>query len=305
MQFLRTALSSDACVDVLLLAHHYHCPQLQTEAVSAQPSTWQATATQAVCAHCTAASMSACLHLRLFCQTLHCTNAACIVQIHGLQRVCLSRSGHCLCVAAAQVEYLATRLSSLLLMPDSRQALLRLPEPLLRQLLSSEAVDVEQVCSADQQAHALCFTCRHLGVVWSHTVLATLYLLMCPQQQCIQEVAGHQRSLPLTRSFFWPACPPTYLPAGERAAVLCFRLAVPVSLRAPAPPAAPATPVEAVSPFRGAALTAAAAGLQWHTGHLPSTAAAQGGSGMSACATAPAAVPVAADAGTECTAAGL
>jgi hypothetical protein len=44
-----------------------------------------------------------------------------------------------------QVEYLATRLSSLLLLPDSREALLRLPEPLLRQLLGSEAGDVDQV----------------------------------------------------------------------------------------------------------------------------------------------------------------
>lgn len=48
----------------------------------------------------------------------------------------------CLC---CQVEYLAKRLSTLLVMPDSRQALMRLPEPLLRQLLASEAVDVEQV----------------------------------------------------------------------------------------------------------------------------------------------------------------
>jgi hypothetical protein len=30
-------------------------------------------------------------------------------------------------------------------MPESRQGLLRLPEPLLRQLLCSEALDVEQV----------------------------------------------------------------------------------------------------------------------------------------------------------------
>lgn len=48
-------------------------------------------------------------------------------------------------VQSHQVSYLATRLSSLLVMPDTRQALLRLPEPLLHQLLSSEAVDVEQV----------------------------------------------------------------------------------------------------------------------------------------------------------------
>jgi hypothetical protein len=34
VQFLRSALASDACVDVLLLAHHYHCSQLQAEAVS-------------------------------------------------------------------------------------------------------------------------------------------------------------------------------------------------------------------------------------------------------------------------------
>jgi hypothetical protein len=34
MQFLRSALSSEACVDVLLLAHHYQCAQLQAEAVS-------------------------------------------------------------------------------------------------------------------------------------------------------------------------------------------------------------------------------------------------------------------------------
>lgn len=44
-----------------------------------------------------------------------------------------------------QVDYLAKRLSSLLVLPDSRQALMRLPEPLLRQLLTCEAVDVEQV----------------------------------------------------------------------------------------------------------------------------------------------------------------
>lgn len=37
-QFLRAALSSDACVDVLLLAHHYQCNQLQAEAVSAAVS---------------------------------------------------------------------------------------------------------------------------------------------------------------------------------------------------------------------------------------------------------------------------
>lgn len=36
-QFLRSALSSDACVDVLLLAHHYHCSQLQAEAVRTLP----------------------------------------------------------------------------------------------------------------------------------------------------------------------------------------------------------------------------------------------------------------------------
>lgn len=44
-----------------------------------------------------------------------------------------------------QVDYLAKRLSTLLVLPDSRQALMRLPEPLLRQLLACEAVDVEQV----------------------------------------------------------------------------------------------------------------------------------------------------------------
>lgn len=34
VQFLRSALSSETCVDVLLLAHHYQCTQLQAEAVS-------------------------------------------------------------------------------------------------------------------------------------------------------------------------------------------------------------------------------------------------------------------------------
>lgn len=102
----------------------------------------------------------ACLFPRLSCQSLHCADAQPTVGVS------LTTCGHCPCVAAAvQVEYLATRLSSLLVMPDSRQALLRLPEPLLRQLLSSEAVDVEQVCVGDQQVHALCWThCRQLSV---------------------------------------------------------------------------------------------------------------------------------------------
>lgn len=86
--------------------------------------------------------------------------------MHGLQWVCPSPHAATACVpAAVQVEYLATRLSSLLVMPDSRQALLRLPEPLLRQLLSCEAVDVEQVCVGDQQVHAVCLMqCRQLSV---------------------------------------------------------------------------------------------------------------------------------------------
>jgi hypothetical protein len=52
---------------------------------------------------------------------------------------------NCCGLLRCQVQYLAKRLSTLLVMPDSRQALMRLPEPLLRQLLASEAVDVEQV----------------------------------------------------------------------------------------------------------------------------------------------------------------
>ncbi len=52
-------------------------------------------------------------------------------------------------LAMVQIDYLAKRLSSLLVLPDSRQGLMRLPEPLLRQLLACEAVDVEQVTISD------------------------------------------------------------------------------------------------------------------------------------------------------------
>jgi len=48
-------------------------------------------------------------------------------------------------LCCCQVTYLAKRLSSLLLLPDARQMLMRLPQPLLQQLLSSEALEVEQV----------------------------------------------------------------------------------------------------------------------------------------------------------------
>jgi hypothetical protein len=34
LQFLRSALSPEACVDVVLLAQHYHCSALQSEGVS-------------------------------------------------------------------------------------------------------------------------------------------------------------------------------------------------------------------------------------------------------------------------------
>lgn len=44
-----------------------------------------------------------------------------------------------------QVECLAKRLLSLLLLPEARQSLLRLPQPLLCELLSSEALEVDQV----------------------------------------------------------------------------------------------------------------------------------------------------------------
>ena len=44
-----------------------------------------------------------------------------------------------------QVDCLAKRLWSLLLQPDSRESLLRLPYALLQQLLSSEAMEVDQV----------------------------------------------------------------------------------------------------------------------------------------------------------------
>lgn len=63
------------------------------------------------------------------------------------------------------MEYLAKRLSTLLVMLDSRQALMRLPEPLLRQLLACEAVDVEQVGTLLLSA-SLC----HCLVVWGGAV---------------------------------------------------------------------------------------------------------------------------------------
>jgi hypothetical protein len=44
-----------------------------------------------------------------------------------------------------QVQYVAQRLSSLLLVDDTRTDLLRLPCGLMQQLLASEALDVEQV----------------------------------------------------------------------------------------------------------------------------------------------------------------
>jgi hypothetical protein len=58
---------------------------------------------------------------------------------------CACYNTTCTLLACVQVDYLAKRLSTLLVLPDSRQALMRLPEPLLRQLLACEAVDVEQV----------------------------------------------------------------------------------------------------------------------------------------------------------------
>lgn len=56
----------------------------------------------------------------------------------------------CACVCL-QVQYLALHLSSLLLLPDARQALARLPASLLVQLLSSEALEVEQVGSGGRR----------------------------------------------------------------------------------------------------------------------------------------------------------
>ncbi|WIA18794.1 hypothetical protein OEZ85_003478 [Tetradesmus obliquus] len=73
-EFLRSALSPEACVDVLLLAHHYHCSALQSEGV----------------------------------------------------------------------QYIAQHLSSLLLLPEVRQGLTKLPPALLLQLLSCEALEVDQ-----------------------------------------------------------------------------------------------------------------------------------------------------------------
>jgi hypothetical protein len=43
------------------------------------------------------------------------------------------------------VQYIAQHLSSLLLLPEVRQALTKLPPVLLVQLLSSEALEVDQV----------------------------------------------------------------------------------------------------------------------------------------------------------------
>lgn len=45
-----------------------------------------------------------------------------------------------------QVQYIAQHLSSLLLLPEVRQALTKLPPGLLLQLLSCEALEVDQVC---------------------------------------------------------------------------------------------------------------------------------------------------------------
>lgn len=44
-----------------------------------------------------------------------------------------------------QVRYLAEHLASLLLLPEVRQGMCRLPAPVLQELLSAEVLEVEQV----------------------------------------------------------------------------------------------------------------------------------------------------------------
>ncbi|KAF6256002.1 hypothetical protein COO60DRAFT_1702518 [Scenedesmus sp. NREL 46B-D3] len=111
-EFLRSALSPEACVDVLLLAHHYHCSALQSEGV----------------------------------------------------------------------QYIAQRLSSLLLLPEARQGLMQLPPALLVQLLSSEALEV------DQEAELLCLVSDWVSaapqdrVALLHQLLPLLQLSLLPEE---------------------------------------------------------------------------------------------------------------------------
>lgn len=54
-------------------------------------------------------------------------------------------SNHLRTFCAQQVQYIAQHLSSLLLLPEVRQGLTKLPPALLLQLLSCEALEVDQV----------------------------------------------------------------------------------------------------------------------------------------------------------------
>lgn len=57
----------------------------------------------------------------------------------------LAHHYHCSNLQAEAVQYVAQRLASLLVLPDARQGLLRLPDSLLQQLLCCEVLEVEQV----------------------------------------------------------------------------------------------------------------------------------------------------------------
>ncbi|KAF8064617.1 Klhl12 [Scenedesmus sp. PABB004] len=110
--FLRAALTPETAVDVVLLAHHYNCAELQAEGV----------------------------------------------------------------------QYLAQHLPSLLVAPDARAALCRLPAGLLQQLLSCDALEVAQ------EAELLCLVSDWVAgspaerLAHLHALLSSLQLSLLPQE---------------------------------------------------------------------------------------------------------------------------
>jgi hypothetical protein len=77
------------------------------------------------------------------------------------------------------VQYIAQHLSSMLLLPEVRQALTKLPAVLLMQLLSSEALEVDQVGARLQLRVSQCCCPK---------VVATLHSTAMPCSVCMHEI---------------------------------------------------------------------------------------------------------------------